>query len=53
MHLYKEVPLTKLIEAENALLIFAEYNKITVSQEEREKYYPLVKNRPVDLDELF
>lgn len=31
MHLYKEVPLTKLIEAENPLLIFAEYNKITVS----------------------
>jgi hypothetical protein len=53
MHLYKEVPLTKLIEAENPLLIFAEYNRIIVSPEERAKYYPLVKNKPSDLDELF
>lgn len=50
MHLYKEVPLTKLIEADNPLLIFAEYNKITVTPEERAKYYGLVKNRPNDLD---
>jgi hypothetical protein len=47
------VPLTKLIEAENPFLIFAEFNKITVTAEERAKYYDLVKNKPSDLDELF
>lgn len=53
MHLYKEVHLSKLIEAENPLLVFAEFNKIIVSPEERAKYYDLVKNKPADLDELF
>jgi hypothetical protein len=53
MHLYKEVSLSKLIETETPLLIFAQYNKITTTLEEREKYYNLVKSRPQDLDDLF
>jgi len=35
VHLYKEVPLTEFINAAHPLLIFAQYNKITVSPEER------------------
>lgn len=53
MHLYKELALTDFIESENPLLLFAQYNKITTTQEERDKYYPLAKKRPLDLDELF
>jgi len=33
MHLYKEVPLTTLIESETPILLFAQYNKMTVSNE--------------------
>jgi hypothetical protein len=50
MHLYKEIPLTQFIESDTPLLIFASYNKITTTQEERDKYYGLVKSRPRDLD---
>ena len=53
MHLYKEASLTKLIEAENPLLVFAEFNKITTTKEEREKYYKIIKSQPADLDEMF
>ena len=53
MHLYKEVSLSKLMEADNPLLIFAEYNKITTTREERDKYYGIAKNQPSDLDEMF
>ena len=53
MHLYKEVSLTKLMEAENPLLVFAEFNKITTTAQERAKYYETVKRRPKDLDEMF
>ena len=42
MHLYKEASLTKLINSENPLLIFAEFNKITTTKEERDKYYNLI-----------
>jgi len=42
--------LTKLVEAENPLLIFAEFNKITTTKEERKKYYGIIKNQPSDLD---
>lgn len=34
MHLYKETSLTNFIKSKNPLLIFAEFNKITVSKEE-------------------
>jgi len=53
MHLYKEASLTKLIKAENPLLIFAEYNKITTTKEERAKYYNVIKSQPKDLDLSF
>lgn len=53
MHLYKEISLSKFIESENPLLVFAQYNKITTTKEERDKFYPLVKKKPADLDELF
>ena len=53
MHLYKEASLTKLINSENPLLIFAEFNKITTTKEERDKYYNLIKTQPKDLDLLF
>ena len=36
MHLYKEASLTKLINSENPLLIFAEFNKITTTKEEKQ-----------------
>ena len=53
MHLYKETSLTKLIESQNPLLIFAEFNKITTTKQERDQYYGLIKNQPSDLDEMF
>lgn len=42
-----------LIQSENPLLIFAQYNKITTTLEERQKYYEIVKKRPKDLEEMF
>lgn len=33
MHLYKEIALTEFINAVNPLLIFAQYNRITVTKE--------------------
>lgn len=52
MHLYKETNLTKFIESDHPLVCFVDYNKIAVSEEERNKYYPLVKKKPEDIDEL-
>ena len=53
MHFTKEISLTELIESQNPLLIFAEYNKITTTKEERDKFYNLIKTQPKDLDEMF
>ena len=33
-------------------MIFAQYNKITVTEEEKNKYFGLIKNEPKDLEEL-
>lgn len=41
------------MHSENPLLIFAEFNKITTTKEERDKYYNVIKGRPTDLDEMF
>jgi hypothetical protein len=50
MHLYKETTLTDFINAVNPLLIFAEFNRIKVSEEERNKYYGLSHKIPEDVD---
>ena len=52
MHLYKETTLTKFIESEQPLLVFAEFNRILVSPQEKAKYFGLVKNMPADIEEL-
>lgn len=52
-HLYKETSLTEFITSKNPLLTFHKFNKITVSKEEREKYYGLAKKMPEDIDDLF
>lgn len=46
MHLYKETSLTHFINSKSPLLIFAEFNKITVSEEEKLKYFEVVKKLP-------
>lgn len=51
--MYKETGLTEFINSANPLLIFAEYNRIKVNPEEREKYYGISKKMPEDIDELF
>ena len=48
MHLYKETTLTNLIETEQPLLVFAEYNRIKISPEEKKKYLQIGKP-PLDL----
>lgn len=53
MHLYKETTLTHLITTDNALLVFAEYNKIIVTEEEKKKYFGIVRTQPSDLMEIF
>lgn len=43
MHLYKEVTFGEFIEADNPFPIFKEYNKMIVSEEDKEKYTSLVQ----------
>lgn len=52
MHLYKEISLTEFINSPHPLVCFVEYNKMTVSEEERSKYYQIAKKMPEDFDEL-
>lgn len=45
-HLYREITLEPFILADNPFPIFKEYNKMTITEEEREKYVSLVKTPP-------
>jgi AdoMet-dependent rRNA methyltransferase SPB1 len=51
MHLYKEINLTNFIDADNPFPVFMDYNKMIVSQEEKDKYFGLAK-LPEDFNHL-
>ena len=51
MHLYKETTLSNLIDTDQPLLVFAEYNCIKITPEEKKKFMGIGKP-PLDLEEL-
>lgn len=51
LSVYKGISLTDFLNKENPYPVFMEYNKITISEEEKEKYFELTKV-PSDLEYL-
>lgn len=52
MHMSKDVSLRAFIEADNPFIIFANYSRMTVSNEERAQFFDKIKQQPIDIMEL-
>lgn len=52
IHMSKNICLKAFLEADNPFAIFANYNVMTISAEESEKYLGKVKQEPIDLKEM-